>query len=97
RAKEIGIRLALGSSRRHVLLLVFGNGFVLVASGIVLGLAAALSLARVMRTMLFQVRTTDPIVFAGIATLLLATAAVAAWIPARRAARLDPIATLRTD
>ena len=97
RAKEIGIRLALGSSRREVLMLVFRNGFVLVATGIVLGLAAALSLARVMRTMVFQVRTTDPIVFATIAMLLLATAAVAAWIPARRAARLDPIATLRMD
>jgi putative ABC transport system permease protein len=97
RAKEIGIRLALGSSRRDVLMLVFRNGFVLVATGIVLGLAAALSLARVMRTMVFQVRTTDPTVFAAIAMLLLATAAFAAWIPARRAARLDPIATLRAD
>jgi putative ABC transport system permease protein len=97
RAKEIGIRLALGSSRRDVLMLVFRNGFVLVATGIMLGLAAALSLARVMRTMVFQVRTTDPTVFAAIAMLLLATAAFAAWIPARRAARLDPIATLRAD
>jgi ABC-type lipoprotein release transport system permease subunit len=50
-----------------------------------------------MRTMVFQVSTTDPVVFGAIALLLLATAAVAAWIPARRAARLDPIATLRAD
>jgi len=97
RAKEIGIRLALGSSRRDVLMLVFRNGFALVATGIVLGLAAALSLARVMRTMVFQVSTTDPVVFGAIAMLLLATAAFAMWIPATRAARLDPIATLRAD
>jgi ABC-type antimicrobial peptide transport system permease subunit len=97
RAKEIGIRLALGSSRRDVVALVFRNGFVLVAAGIVLGLAAALALARVMRSMVFQVSTTDPMVFGAIAMLLLATAACAAWIPARRAARLDPLVTLRTE
>ena len=97
RAKEIGIRLALGSSRHDVLMLVFRNGFVLAAAGIVLGVAVALSLARVMRTMVFQVSTTDPVVFGAITLLLLATAAFATWIPARRAARLDPIATLRTD
>ena len=97
RAKEIGIRLALGSSRHDVLMLVFRNGFVLVGTGVVLGLAAAVSLARVMRTMVFQVSTTDPIVFGAIAMFLLATAAFAAWIPATRAARLDPIATLRAD
>jgi len=76
---------------------VFRNGFVLVATGIVLGLAAALSLARVMRTLVFQVSTTDPIVFGAIAMLLLATAAFTTWIPAARAARLDPIAALRAD
>jgi len=97
RAKEIGIRLALGSSRRDVVVLVFRSGFVLVAAGIVLGLAAALTLARVMRTMVFQVSTTDPMVFGAIAMLLLATAACAAWIPARRAARLDPLVTLLAE
>ena len=97
RAKEIGIRLALGSSRRDVLMLVFRNGFVLVATGIVLGLAAAVSLARVMRSMVFQVSTTDPVVFGTIAIMLIVTAALAIWIPATRAARLDPIATLRAD
>jgi len=97
RAKEIGIRLALGSSRGDVVALVFRNGLVLVAAGIVLGLAAALALARVMRTMVFQVSTTDPLVFGAIAMLLLATAACAAWIPARRAALLDPLVTLRAE
>jgi len=97
RAKEIGIRLALGSSRHDVVMLVFRNGFVLAAGGIVLGVAVALSLARVMRTMVFQVSTTDPVVFGAIALLLLATAAFATWIPARRAARMDPIATLRAN
>ena len=97
RAKEIGIRLALGSSRGEVVALVLRNGFVLVVAGIVLGLSAALALARVMRTMVFQVSTTDPMVFGAIALLLLATAACAAWLPARRAARLDPLATLRAE
>jgi len=97
RTKEIGIRLALGSSRRDVVVLVFRSGFVLVAAGIGLGLGAALTLARVMRTMVFQVSTTDPMVFGAIAMLLLATAACAAWIPARRAARLDPLVTLRAE
>src|SRR5262245_15443685 len=97
RAKEIGIRLALGSSRHDVVMLVFRHGFVLAAGGIVLGVAVALSLARVMRTMVFQVSTTDPVVFGAIALLLLATAAFATWIPARRAARMDPIATLRAN
>jgi len=97
RAKEIGIRLALGSSRRDVVALVFRNGFVLVTAGLALGLAAALALARVMRTMVFQVSTTDPMVFGAIAMLLLATAACASWIPARRAAQLNPLVTLRAE
>jgi putative ABC transport system permease protein len=97
RAKEIGIRLALGSSRRDVLSLVFRNGFMLIATGVGIGLSAALALARVMRTLVFQVSTTDPLVFASIALLLFVIAGVAAWVPARRAARLDPIATLRAE
>ncbi|MGH9387008.1 MAG: ABC transporter permease [Vicinamibacterales bacterium] len=97
RAKEIGIRLALGSSRRDVFSLVFRNGFALVTIGVGIGLAAALALARVIRTLLFQVSTTDPLVFASIALVLFVTAGVAAWVPARRAARLDPIATLRAE
>jgi putative ABC transport system permease protein len=97
RAREIGIRLALGSSQRDVLSLVFRRGFMLVAAGVVIGLAAALALARVMRTLVFQVATTDPLVFASIAFVLFVTAGAAAWIPARRAARLDPIATLRAE
>ena len=59
--------------------------------------SSSASLARVMRTMVFQVSTTDPMVFGGIALLLLATAACAAWIPARRAALLDPLVTLRAE
>lgn len=97
RAKEIGIRLALGSSRRDVLALVLRNGFVLVTTGVAIGLAAAVALARVMSTLLFQVTTTDPLVYASIALVLFVTAGLAAWVPARRAARLDPIATLRAD
>ena len=97
RSKEIGIRLALGAARREVLALVFRSGVTMVTIGIVIGLAAALALSRVLQTLLFEVSTTDPTVFAAIALLLFVTAGIAAWIPARRAARLDPIATLRSE
>src|SRR5258707_214482 len=97
RAKEIGIRLALGAARSEVLALVFRSGFTMVAIGIAIGLAAALALSRVLQTLLFEVSTTDPAVFAAIALLLFVTAGLAAWIPARRAARLDPIATPRSE
>jgi putative ABC transport system permease protein len=97
RAKEIGIRLALGSSRRDVVSLMFRNGFALVTTGVGIGLTAALALARVMRTLVFQVSTTDPVVFGSIALVLVAVATIAAWVPARRAARLDPISTLRAE
>jgi putative ABC transport system permease protein len=96
-SKEIGIRLALGAARREVLALVFRSGFTMVTIGIVIGLVAALALSRVLQTLLFEVSTADPTVFAAIALLLFVTAGIAAWIPARRAARLDPIATLRSE
>jgi ABC-type antimicrobial peptide transport system permease subunit len=97
RSREIGIRLALGAARRDVTGLVLRQGLTMVAAGIGLGLAGALLMTRVLRTLLFGVTPTDPFVFAAIVALLSATACVATYLPARRAARLDPLVTLRSE
>ena len=97
RSREIGIRLALGASRLDVTGLVLRQGLTMVTAGIGLGLAGALLMTRVLRTLLFGVTPTDPFVFAAIVVLLSATACLAIYLPARRAARLDPLVTLRSD
>ena len=97
RAREIGIRMALGASRRDVRRLIVGQGARLAALGLALGLAAAYLLTPVLASLLFGVTATDPATFAGAALGLLAVALGAAWLPARRAARRDPAAALRAD
>lgn len=97
RAREFGIRLALGAARRDVVTLVLRQGLAMVSFGVVLGLGGALLTTRVIETLLFGVSATDPSVFAAIVALLSATAWVAAYLPARRAARLDPLSTLRSE
>jgi len=97
RSREIGIRLALGAARRDVMALVLRQAFAMVAVGVVLGLGGALAITRVLRTLLFNVTPTDPTVFAMIVFGLSITAWVATYLPARRAARLDPHATLRSE
>ena len=97
RSREIGIRLALGAAGRDVTGLVLRQGLTMVAAGIGLGLAGALLMTRVLRTLLFGVTPTDPFVFAAIVVLLSATAWLATYVPARRAARLDPLVTLRSE
>jgi putative ABC transport system permease protein len=97
RTAEIGVRMALGSSKQEIFRLVIGQGLRLSLSGIALGLAASLALTRVMRTMLVGVAPTDPVTFAAVALLFGAIAAAACWLPARRAAGLDPIAALRDE
>jgi putative ABC transport system permease protein len=97
RSREIGIRLALGAARRDVTGLVLRQGLTMVAAGIGVGLAGALLVTRVLRTLLFGVTPTDPVVFTAIVVLLSATAWLATYIPARRAARLDPLVTLRSE
>jgi len=97
RTREIGIRMAIGASSRAILKLLLGRGAVMVAAGIAAGLLCALALTRALRTLLFGVSTSDPLVFVGVTILLASVAMVAAWVPARRATRLEPVAALREE
>ena len=97
RTHEIGIRLALGAQTSTVLRLAVGYGMKLVIVGIVIGLIAAFALTRVMSTLLFGVTATDPATFTLISLLLILVAAVASYIPARRATKVDPIIALRYE
>jgi putative ABC transport system permease protein len=97
RTAEIGVRMAFGASGSSILQLVAGQGLKLSALGIGIGLLAAFAVTRVMSTMLVGVSPTDPLTFAAIAAFFLAVTALACWIPARRAARLDPVQALREE
>jgi ABC-type antimicrobial peptide transport system permease subunit len=97
RTREFGIRLALGGAAHDVLRDVLRHAMVVGALGIVAGLAGALALTRVLSGLLFDVSATDPAVFASIALLLGAVTLVASWLPARRAARVDPMVALRSE
>jgi putative ABC transport system permease protein len=95
RTREIGIRLALGGRPLHVLSGVMAEGLVMTATGLAFGLIAAFALSRALQDLVFAVRPTDPLTYAAIAALLLSVAALASYVPARRAMRVDPIAVLR--
>jgi putative ABC transport system permease protein len=97
RTHEIGIRMALGAQTTAVLKLAVGYGLKLVAAGIVIGLIAAFALTRVMSTLLFGVTATDPATFTLISLLLTCVAAIASYIPARRATKVDPMIALRYE
>lgn len=95
RTGEIGIRMALGAERGRVLGLVLRDAAVLAVIGLGAGIVAALALTRVLRGMLFEVTTTDPVTYAAMVSILAMAVALAAWVPARRAARVDPVIALR--
>jgi len=97
RTHEIGIRMALGANRRDVTRLVIAKAAMLAALGILIGIAAAFGLTRLMGSLLYEVRPTDPAIFAGIAILVLVVAMLAAYLPARRAMRVDPMVALRHE
>jgi ABC-type antimicrobial peptide transport system permease subunit len=93
----MGVRLALGARRGQILALVLGQGLRPVALGLVLGLAGALSVLRLASSLVFGVSTTDPPALLGSAVLLSVVAVAAVYAPARRATRVDPVTTLRSD
>jgi putative ABC transport system permease protein len=97
RTHEFGIRLALGANTQDVLRLVIGQGLKLAGAGLLIGLAGSFALMQVMKTLLFGVSPADPMTFAASALLLLAVSLLACWIPARRAAKVDPLIALRHD
>ncbi|HZM69299.1 MAG TPA: ABC transporter permease [Candidatus Cryosericum sp.] len=97
RTHDIGIRMALGASKRHILGLIVGHGMLLTSLGLVAGLAAALALARLMRSLLFGVGAHDPLTLAATMLLLALVALAACCVPARRAVRVDPIVALRCE
>lgn len=95
--RELGIRMALGATQRTILRLVIRQGMFLALCGVGIGLIAAVGFARLVSGLLFGVRATDPLTFAAIAGLLAAVALLASYIPARRAARIDPMISLRSE
>jgi predicted permease len=97
RTREIGIRMALGAGRKEILSMIVRQGLGLVVSGVAFGLAAAWLLTRTMGNLLVGVSASDPVTFIGSAILLAAIALLACWIPARRAAALDPLEALRYE
>src|SRR5437762_2802210 len=97
RRREIGVRMALGAERRDVLRLVLMRALRIVVAGLIVGLAGAAGVTRVLQTFLFGVTPTDPIAFTIVTLLLMAVGLMAAWLPARRATRIDPCAALRAE
>ena len=97
RTPELGLRIALGAQTGAVLKLVLRQGLALTAIGLVIGLGAAIALTRLLRSLLFGITSTDPLIFAGITLLLTLVAIAACWVPARRATKVDPMIALRNE
>jgi ABC-type antimicrobial peptide transport system permease subunit len=97
RTQEIGVRMALGASQPSVLRMILSDALGLAAAGLVLGMAAALALGRTISSFLYETNPVDALTFATVAALLLAVTTIACLAPARRAARVDPMAALRAE
>jgi putative ABC transport system permease protein len=95
RSHEVGVRMALGARPRDVVALILRQGLVIVTGGLVVGLVAAVAMARLLASLIYGVDTGDPLVFLGCALLLGVVAAVATFLPARRATLVDPVVALR--
>jgi len=95
--REIGIRIALGATPARILALVVRQGMALAFSGMAIGLAGAFLLTRLMRSLLYGVKSSDPLTFVGIALLLTLVALLASFIPAHRASQVDPMISLRCE
>jgi len=97
RVREIGIRLALGARPSSILWMVLSQGLLLASLGVGIGIVGAVGLKTLVKSLLFGVTATDPATFAGVAFVLVAAAMIATYLPARRAAAVDPIIALRTE
>jgi putative ABC transport system permease protein len=97
RAREMGIRMALGAQSGDVLRMVLREGLKLTAIGVAIGLPASLAITQLMKNLLYGVSPADPLTFLGVPLLLTFVAMIACWIPARRAAKTDPMTTLRQE
>jgi putative ABC transport system permease protein len=94
---EIGIRMALGARPGQVLRLVLSHGMKLALAGVILGVVGGLLLSRFLTSLLFAISPTDPVTYAAVSLFLLAMALTAAYVPARRASRVDPLVALRHE
>ncbi|MBZ5620931.1 MAG: ABC transporter permease [Acidobacteriia bacterium] len=97
RTHEIGVRMALGAPRGSVVRMIVGQAAGLAAGGVAIGIAGALAVSHVLASLLYGVQATDPVVFAGVSAMLLGVAVTAAYLPARRAAKVDPVTALRHE
>ena len=97
RHREIGIRMALGAQKSAVMKLILGEGSILVSAGLLIGFSASLALNQLMKSLLFDVSATDPLIYFLTATLVITIALIASSLPARRATKIDPIQTLRSE
>jgi predicted permease len=97
RMREIGVRLALGAMPGQIRMMMLGQGMRLLVAGLIIGFIGAIAMAGVIRSVLFGVATSDPIIYATVTLVLIAASIVACWLPARRASRVNPIVTLRAE
>ena len=97
RTREIGVRMALGARPVDMLALIFAESTALVSLGVLLGLAGAYGVTRVLNSLLFEVSSTDPFTLAAVTVLLCSVAVLASYVPARRAMRVDPMVALRYE